>query len=129
MRASAAVVVVCGASILLGAAPCRAVCPAHKLGLSVEAGPIGLRYYATERVELFTDSDEVDDLVVAEVVLSARATLARAEDVPKDDQGELVGVTDEGVCVLGTTVYASVMVDEVSIRQALALRKAMQAPP
>ena len=61
--------------------------------------------------------------------LAPGAPGAGGEDVPKDDQGELVGVTDEGVCVLGTTVYASVMVDEVSIRQALALRKAMQAPP
>lgn len=102
-------------------------CPSRPLGVQKEGVPGHAVFYATERAEALTTSDESRALAAAEARVFARQMLADDKNVPKDSRGALRGARNVGICTLGEFVFATVMIDEASVRRALALSDAMRA--
>ena len=104
----------------------KAECPASPVGLVVERTDAGgRRFYSTDKTEALAASDESRSLAATEARISARSALAKSKDVPKRADGRLRGVTELNVCSVGSFVYVTLLVDEISVRRALSLENAI----
>jgi hypothetical protein len=83
-------------------------------------------FVATGKADPLGETEESQQLAVAEARLAARVMLKQDKAVPKTDDGRLRGVREVGVCLDRGSVFVTLRVSEIDMRRASALDAALR---
>jgi hypothetical protein len=103
-----------------------AQCPIQPIGIHVEQSGSNKRFFATDMAEALADNEDSRRLAAAEARIAARALLKKDASVPKSSLGRLRGITNIGDCAVANTVYATVLLDELTSRRIISLEDAVE---
>jgi hypothetical protein len=126
MRRASFLALCAGVMVFAVVAPARSECPFSPIGVTATTDATGRLFFATDKAAPLADTDESDQLAVAEARVSARAMLMKDKDVPKANNGRLRGVRDVNICSANASVFVTVRLSEADIRRANALDDALR---
>jgi len=119
--------------LFVGPARSGDACPKYPLGVTSKLSESGETYYATASIRPFKDDETSSIEAQQDARNAARLLLRKDKRVPLGSNGRLQGAIDEGSCVSGGRVYASVSLNSKSAAQAIELderlRKSLATKP